>query len=287
MSTEKALIVVEPSLGDRVVQALFPSHAEALRQECLEEAGFIEPVKDPADQVIASNTASKLRGFLAQLEDSRKAVKEPYFKAGQAIDAFAKKKREDIETELTRIEGYLADFARAERDRVARELAAAEALRLQQAEEERQKAAAAQKIIDDLEAARKAVELEAKNATDETARAEAARKLAESQAAIDEAAFAADFAEPAPAPVEIYVAPVAKAAGTSTKFDYDYEVTDIHALYKAYPHLVKLEPRAGMIRAYINAGGEVDPKNIPGLRCFESAKVTTKAARPVVKALEA
>lgn len=56
-------------------------------------------------------------------------------------------------------------------------------------------------------------------------------------------------------------------AGTAVRETYQFEVTDINALFKAAPHLCKIEPDNAAIRAAIK---KTQP--IPGLRIWKEAK---------------
>ena len=56
-------------------------------------------------------------------------------------------------------------------------------------------------------------------------------------------------------------------AGTAVRETHQFEVTDIAALFKAAPHLCKIEPDNAAIRAAIKTN-----KNIPGLRIWTEAK---------------
>jgi hypothetical protein len=63
------------------------------------------------------------------------------------------------------------------------------------------------------------------------------------------------------------------SAGSSTaKKFWNYEVTDIDALYKARPDLVKIEPKPREILAAVKTN-----QTIPGLKIFEDISVTSKS----------
>lgn len=55
--------------------------------------------------------------------------------------------------------------------------------------------------------------------------------------------------------------------GTAVRESYQFEVTDINALFKAAPHLCKIEPDNAAIRAAIKKS-----QDIPGLRIWKEAK---------------
>jgi len=75
-------------------------------------------------------------------------------------------------------------------------------------------------------------------------------------------AFMAPLPPPAPEPV--------KVAGIQTRTTWEYEVTDIQALFAARPDLVTLEPNPSAIRAALAAD-----KPIPGLRYWQVNKATS------------
>ena len=109
--------------------------------------------------------------------------------------------------------------------------------------------------------------------------AEEAKRLAEYQAKIEAERKKAEAEKRevkivTPPPV-ILQAPSTThgSAGSSTaKKFWNYEVTDIDALYKARPDLVKMEPKPREILAAVKTN-----QTIPGLKIFEDISVTSKS----------
>lgn len=62
-----------------------------------------------------------------------------------------------------------------------------------------------------------------------------------------------------------------RPSGTAVRETYQFEVTDIEALFKAAPHLCKIEPDNAAIRAAIKKN-----QNIAGLRIWKEAKSYTR-----------
>jgi len=118
-------------------------------------------------------------------------------------------------------------FQEAERVRVEKE-------RAEQERKQREAIEAAEKAKADAEAA--AAKVRGEKTLAKAIQAEEAAKTAEVELL---------KAQAAPAPV------AAKAAGVTSKREVAWEVTDIHALYKARPELVTLEPNRAAIRALI------------------------------------
>lgn len=204
------------------------------------ELAEITLVDSPATQALATERACNAQRFLKQVEASRKDVKAPIIEIGRKIDELAKSLAGPVEAEMKRVGGLVAKFQQAEAIRVERE----------RAEREKREREA-------MEAARLAAEAERKAAEamkDEASLAAAVK--AEAEAKQKEAEMYAELTKPQPAAV--------KASGSVTKKVLRWEVTDIHALYKAAPHLVKLEPNVMAIKSTCHAKTE-----LPGLRVWE------------------
>lgn len=214
--------------------------AQALASNLHTELTGVIVVDSPATQAAATEKAVNAQGFLKRLEASRKAVKAPILEIGRRIDALADELAAPVKAEMNRVGGLVAKFQQAEairveRERVEREKREREAMEAARiAAEKQRQAAAAMTTEADLNAA---------------IQAETAAKVAEKQ-------MYDTLTAPAPAAV--------KASGSITKKVLRYEVTDIHALYKAMPHLVKLEPNVMAIKSTCAAN-----QTIPGLRLWE------------------
>jgi hypothetical protein len=214
--------------------------AQVIASNLHNELAEIKIVDSPSSQSVATERAVNAQSFLKRLEKSRKDVKAPILEFGRKIDALAEELAAPVTAEMKRVGSLVAKFQTAEAIRVERE----------RAEREKREREA-------MEAARLAAEAERKAAEamkDEATLAAAVK--AEADAKQKEAEMYQTLTAPAPAPV--------KASGSVTKKVLRWEVTDIHALYKAAPHLVKLEPNVMAIKSTCTA-----TQNIAGLRLWE------------------
>lgn len=249
--------------------------AEQQKAELIKHAALIVDVRDPDSAAAAQNQIKKLAAMRNLVEKSRKTVKEPVLAIGKEIDA----KASDFVTELiseekrltTAVGNYAAEVER-ERQRILREQE--EQRRKEEAERIRleNERIAAERAAE--EAKRKANEAFLKEQSDEDAKAaEAAAAKAKADAdriAAEQAAAAAEAAKP-----KVELAPVAPSG---VKFAPDFEVEDIHALYRHNPALVAMEAKRADILTLIK---QVQAANgglpeIPGLRVFEKPVVSTR-----------
>lgn len=218
--------------------------AEAHRASLLAVAKDITEV-DEFTLDAASDALKLLQETARAVEKQRKEIKAPVLVLEDQIDSVAKAYTAPIKAEAERIGLMVGKF-------LAEQKAAAE-----KAEAERQKAIREQQ-----------------RQAEEAARAEAAAKAA-AAAAEDEdfptmpdtpapvaPAFIAPLPPPPPAPV--------KVSGIQTRTTWEYEVTDLAALFAARPDLCTIEPNPSAIRAALAAD-----KPIPGLRYWQANKATS------------
>lgn len=242
--------------------------AEAQKAQLLKHAALIVEVNDPASSNAAMQHVKDLASMRRIVESSRKIVKEPVLQIGKDIDEKAKTFVAAIEAEEKRIAALVANHAQAveaERQRILREQ---EAKRREEERIQREAEAARLKAEQEAEAARKKAaeaEWEEDPAVVEAAAAEAKRKADEAAAA----QAAADAAKPAP------VFDLVPQATAGVKFDWDFEVTDLHALYMHNAALVKLEPKRAEILANIKMVAVGDEVKLPGIRAFKKPSVRT------------
>lgn len=219
----------------------------------------------------ATGILSDIKAFKTYIETGRKAAKEPILAKGRAIDALAETLTADLIAEERRISGLLGAY-NAEQKRLA-EQAAREAAEKERAIREAADRAAAEAKAK-LDAERAAADLKAQEAAlMATSQAEAERALAEAekekqrlreqaireQEARDEAERKAVLATKA----QLAKAAPVVAAGTATRGEIVFEITDIVALYEAAPYLVKMEPNVAALKAALKqlpAG-----KHLPGV----------------------
>lgn len=226
--------------------------AEQQKQDALALASGIVAVTTIAEQQDAITAVSLMKGLTVAMEQTRVAVKKPVLSAAKEIDDTAKIYSGKLEAEIRRLQ-VLASQYQAEQNRIAAEARAAE-----------ERAQHAQRCAEDEE--RLADNARIAAAADEAERAAAM------QAADEAAERRADAERQRSEQLRQLAAP--KAAGASVRVQLDYEVSDIHVLYRVAPHLVKLEPKRADILTTINI-----PKApaLPGLRVFEVTKVQAKA----------
>jgi ribosomal protein S13 len=179
------------------------------------------------------------RSFIKQLDERRKQVTKPFRDFASTANTIADKLAAPVQAEMDRVAQHIALFRQQEDARVA----LAEAAR--QAEIKKLSEAA----------------IEA-NKTLQAAVADMATP-AELEAAIN--AEKAANARNAELRNAIVTTPpeVSRSAGSTVRKVVKTAVTDIHALYKARPDLVRLEPNAAAIRATVFEG-----MVIPGLRIW-------------------
>jgi hypothetical protein len=222
--------------------------AQELASNLHNELSAIVTVIDAPSQAVAVGNATSAQKFLKELEACRKSVKAPVLELGRKIDRLADELAAPVKEQMDRVGKLVANFQRAELERVERERKAREEAE-QKAMEEARKAAA--------EAAAKAKALQ------NEAELEAAIK-AEAEAKAKEAEMYRTLTAPQPT--------AQKAAGSVTKKVLRYEVTDIHALYKAAPHLVKLDPNISAIKSICTP-----TTSLPGLRVWEELDTTFRS----------
>jgi hypothetical protein len=244
--------------------------AEAMKAELLKHASLVVEVSNESDSEAARSQIKKLAAMRNAVEKSRKIVKDPVLQVGKDIDAKASEFAADIHAEEKRITKLVEEHAakaeaerqrimremeakRREEERQAREAEAARAKAEREAEEARAKAEAALWADDEDEAAKDA---EAARIAQE----EAAKKAAEEEAA-------REAVKP--------VLELVPAKATGVKFTYDFEVTDIHALYRYASSLVKMEAKRSKILEHLKELPTADPE-IPGLRVFKKPVVSTR-----------
>lgn len=219
---ETALITLDSGR----LQSSFTSTAEALKETALTSAALIGKVENAGQQADAVAAQTELARIIRDVEKARKEAKQPIIDFGRQIDDKAKAFVKEIEAENWRIGALVNSFQELERKRV---FAAQQAENARLAEIERQKAA-------------------------EIAKA----RTHEQMEAVQEK-FAERVKAEAP-PIEAIAS--AKAKGQVVTETWEFEVTDIHALYRHHPNLVKLEPIRGEIKSLLKNG--VDIKGVRG-----------------------
>ena len=263
--------------GVSSVQVEIAAEAYARRKAVIEAADFAPMAITCSDtrQEIATALADVNR-LLKEVEKGRTEVKAPVLALGRKIDAAAEEFSAPLAAAQKRLQSVLTEDAKqqARITREAEEKRQAE-LRRQQ-EEERKRQAEIDRQAREAEQARLAAERaerEAKTAEARAAAQEAARKAADEAAALavqkEKEAAAAKLEQ-----AELLCQPVApaKAAGTTVRNLWTFDVVDIHAVYKAHPDLVELTVKRADVLALIRSG----TREIPGLSIWQE---TTANAR--------
>lgn len=243
------------------------SEGEELKKQLLDLSTPIKTIADADHRDQAIKIAANIKGHLKRVEEARVEVKEPYLKMGKAIDAAAKDHAKALDAELERLNRLIAGF---EQERIRKEQ---EEARARQAELERLKREADQAEKDRQEklnlvenpkpgdgAADMCDELDADLAAQQAE--EAKKKLEQAQRAV-----------PVPA--------IAKATGGSMRQEIDLEITDMAALYKAHPGLVKLTADIAAIKFFIRTMEERNggnPVAIAGLTYTKRAAFSARGA---------
>lgn len=239
---------------------IIPS-GQSLRAEALQKTKQVTVVNDAHSQAAAIGAVAIAKGLLKGVEQSRKEVKAPLLELGKELDRVATEYCQPIHMEVNRLELLIAGFQEVEAKRVEQERQAQLQL---QTEEMREKLR--------LEEAQRKAALEAENAKTKKQR-EAAQKAAE-ELAIQQAELEIQAGEAA----SNEVITAAKAEGASVRKTFDFEVTDIVALYAAFPQCVKMEVKKQAVRDVIEVlQRQGKPLDIPGVKLTESTKVAVRS----------
>lgn len=224
-------------------------HAAEQKEQLLALATNVVQVSDNDESFAAQRVSRSLAQMRIEVEKCRKKVKEPVNQIGKMIDQTAKDFVAEIDAEERRITKLVGDHAqevaRIKREKEAEERRLMDEARIKR-EEEAAAAAKAQSTgkIADIIAAKRAEE--------------------ERQAAAAERMQASN---------EVAAAKVADGV----RFTWDFEVTDIHALYKADPGLVSLSARTSLVlHALKGMEAQGLEPDIPGIRAFKKTVVSSR-----------
>jgi hypothetical protein len=220
--------------------------AERLKTEALEQGATIGKVSDADGNQRAVVAQTAIAALLKLVEEARKAAKDPVLHFGRHIDEQAANWVRELKEEFARLSGLVGDFQQLEqaRERAAKKL---EDDRLAGLERERQ--------------------------------AELAKAATHEELDAIQQKFDTRVQQEAPtAPI----APV-RAKGQRVEETIEFEVTDIHALYRAHPNLVKLTELRAEIKSCLKAGMKVT-----GIRTWKETKASVRVRvgpqRPAIEA---
>lgn len=225
------------------------TEAAEQKKQLLTLATTVVQVSDNDESFAAQRVSRSLAQMRIAVEKCRKEVKEPVNRIGKMIDQAAKDFVAEIEAEEKRITKLVGDHA-AEVARIKRE---------KEAEERR--------LMDEARAKREAEEAAA-------AKAQSTGKISDiiaAKRAEEERQAAA--AERMEASNEVAATKVADGV----RFAWDFEVEDIHALYRAEPDLVSLSAKTSLVIAALKElEAEGLPAEIPGIRAYKKAVVSSR-----------
>ena len=220
-------------------------------------------VKDDASCELATTLTTQAKTLGNTIEKKRKAVKEPYLKVTQTLDAFSKNLSDRLKgTQIilnNKIKPYLQ---KKERERREAEFKAQEAARKEQ----------------------ERLEAEARAEADRLAKEAMEKALAEGKAqeeAEKEAQAAAALVEPVPivvaeAPEEVKVK--TETGTADIKKEWAWEITDFKALPDdAYRNRCDEVTKA--LAPWLNARVKAGMREIPGVKIFQITKLQTRARK--------
>lgn len=250
-ATTLQVVTLSPAVPS-LTPVLHPAAIEAKRV-ALESARAVTVVDSHESAHAALTALGQCKQLLKLAEESRKELKAPLLDAGRDIDA--------------QVKSYAAELT-AESDRLAR-------LGVSFEEAQRRAAEEAQRKVYEAEQERlRQLQLERREVMTDTSHPAAAR-LAQLDAA--DAAAVRDIAAIRQTAAQAVVP--SAPAGTQLRKDWKFEVTDIHALYKAHPELCTIEPNNAAIRAVIKT------RDLPGVRRWQDAKVSIRTASTTASAV--
>lgn len=231
-----------------------------LKTQAIGDAKAITAVTDAASQENATNSASRIKRILADLEKSRTSVKAPVIELGRKIDAMAKDAAASLNTEFLRLDGLIKTHFRAEQEKARKEQEALDNLARKRQERLDAEAAAQEKE-------RLRLEAQAKKTEDPDEAAHLAQQAQEAHEAAERAREKA-VAVPAIAPVV-----AAKAEKMTVRKVWRFAIDDIAKVYAAQPGLVSLEIKTAATNAAIANG----LREVPGMRIWEEDDTRIRA----------
>jgi hypothetical protein len=214
--------IIPFALAGEGYQLTIAAEAEARKSELLTLAGNVTTVSSNDESGDAQHVTRKLAALRIEVEKHRKMVKEPINLIGKLIDATAKGFIADVEAEEKRIAKLVGDHAME----VARIRAAKEA-------EER-------RAFEEARAAREAAGAAA-------ATAEGSGRIADIIAAKK---AEAERMETLAARMEASAEVATTRIADGVRFAWDFEIEDIHSVYRSAPDLIDLTCRRSAILSW-------------------------------------
>lgn len=238
--------------GDGYQLTITPE-AEHRKAELLRIAGAVQHVRDNEESSHAQYHSRSLAAMRIEIEKCRKAVKEPVNRIGKLIDKTAADFVADIDAEEKRITRLVGQHA-AEVARLKAEKEAAERKAFEEARAAREAAEAAAVAAD--ESGKVADIIAAKQAERERQEALAARMDASAEVA-------------------------ATKVADGVRFAWDFDVEDIHSVYRSAPEFVSLEIKRSAVLAWLKELEAADDKvvskaSMVGILAFKKPVVSSR-----------
>jgi|ERR1051325_307470 hypothetical protein len=189
----------------------------ALKDEALAGAALVAKVTCKAEQDVAVAAQVALKRASKTFEDARLEATAPFTKAARELKAIVDRERVDLDEEYLRLEKLNAEFI-AIQNAKALAAEAAKNAELNRLERERQEALAKAETHEERDAINSAIDI----------------KTAEAK--------------------EPLFVPTQRSPGQRVTEDWDIEVVDAHALYKAHWQCCELVPRLAEIKLLLNRG---------------------------------
>ena len=219
--------------------------ANARKEKILALSKTVTAVTNSTEDGFATQRRRDIKRLLAEVETTRKAIKQPVLNLGKRIDQIA------------------ADYLQAlidEESRIARLSGAWTAAEQRKVDEENERLAAAQRKAQQDAAEALAEQERLANLAKPSPKKEIAAEVAVQAA--QEKVIQAQAAAPAFIP---------KVSGKVVKREVMFEITDAAALYAVRPEFFTLEPRRSAIKASINKD-----TRLPGLKCWEAVSTSVR-----------
>jgi len=207
-------------------------------------------VQGAEQQALAVDALGQLKSLSKRMEQSRELAKRPALEIGRLLDAKAKEFCLPLNEEAERVSRLISAFQRIEAARVCKIREEEEAKRRKTMAEEAAKLAA---LDAKMAKAKSSAKLSSLAAEKQIVEQETQQKVLESVALENSQQ-------------------VIRKAGMIVRKEWNFEVLDIHALFRARPECIKFEPNSTVIRGLIGAGN----REIPGLRIWEETSTTVR-----------
>jgi DNA repair exonuclease SbcCD ATPase subunit len=290
-------IILAPAIAAAPQKPTVTAEGLRLKAELLDKAGKLGPITTLELRDATTAVAATIKTHLNAIEESYKEVAGPFYQMWKALGEAKSAHVKALTDELSRLNLRIGQYNEAERRRLQEEQ---EALRREQrrlAAEEAQRVRDAELAAEALRKEQEALALkqkQAQEALEAKGKGPTAKQRADAlQAQLDleekEAQLKADqedfrlAQEKKRQEVEEEQMQAAerlrqsRGTGGSNRTKIEIEVKDIHALQKAYPACVRMEPDLNALKFLINTHAGDTDFTIPGVTFYRTAVFATKA----------